>query len=286
MYFRQSCTVKSIVQSQITMFLQKSKLFSLDNDTCITYLPLILYFSQKSKHKITSRNKKDRCSIEYGVLFINSNMVCADPTVHLYSGPISTTVFLTKNNTKFLTNVSSVRIRETINVQRHSTSLQDSCWQQGCSCSRRCSMTASRRSCTSRWTRTAIRTSAATRVSTANCGPTTTTGTDGRSWRAASRSSRPRRQPCSPSPRTSGGWRTASSTRPSTGNRRRTRHRRCPETNRPSVPPTGAPTRRIPPRPPTRRPGPIVVRRRRQHLRRPTANLRGARTALTAPIRM
>jgi len=98
----------------------------------------------------------------------------------------------------------------------------------------------------------------------------------GRSSRAAWRSWRPKRRPCSPSRLTSGGWKTESSIRPSTGNRRWTlRPWRAAATGRRQpvqrtagpIRPTATP---VPPqpRPPIRRPGRNSRRRRRPPPRR------------------
>lgn len=106
--------------------------------------------------------------------------------------------------------------------------------------------------------------------STTNCSPTTITDTAGRSSRVAWRSWRPRRRPYSPSRLTSGGWKTESSTRPSTGNRRwtlrpwpaaATGRRRPVQRTAGPIRPTA--TSVLPrPRPPRRRPGRISLRRR------------------------
>lgn len=107
------------------------------------------------------------------------------------------------------------------------TCLQDSYSRPACSCSPPCSTTVSHLSFTNRWTATT------TMGSTVDYGPTMIIGTAGRLSHAAWRSWCPRRRPCSPSPRTSGGWRTAYSTRPLTGNRRWTLHHRpAPVTGR------------------------------------------------------
>lgn len=106
--------------------------------------------------------------------------------------------------------------------------------------------------------------------STTNCSPTTITDTAGRSSRAAWRSWRPRRRPCSPSRLTSGGWKTESSTRLSTGNRRwtlrlwraaATGRRRPVQWTAGPIHPTATP---VPPRPRPlrRRPGRISRHRR------------------------